>query len=351
MFDFWKTLFRKLNIILLFNATYYFQFDEQSKRTNQIFEIAFRYFITKNSNLDWIKILSIFQLIFNNFSNAFIDKSSNEIVYKFKIREIIHKIIIVSFSTIMNINAKIKKQFVDIEATRFRYRIEIANVNSYANVKSKIQYNARHVFFLLKFENKVFFRFHKNYILFEKSNKKLFNQRNDFFLIKRRIKRLTYEFEFSSRWQIYSIISITQLKFAFVNENLFRRSRSNYFVEIKIEKMFNTSWKKNYEIDNIIKCRQRRFEKIIITQYLIRWKKYESKYDEWKFIVKLVDFVEFIENYERQHDDFVVFEIAKIENSIFFSSKKFTKSSKQRERFSKKFIKRSKQRERFSIKR
>ena len=54
-------------------------------------------------------------------------------------------------------------------------------------------------FFLLKFENKFFFRFYKNYILFEKSNKKLLNQRIDFFLIKRRIKQLIYEFEFSSR--------------------------------------------------------------------------------------------------------------------------------------------------------
>ena len=30
-------------------------------------------------------------------------------------------------------------------------------------------------FFLLKFENKFFFRFYKNYILFEKLNKKLLN--------------------------------------------------------------------------------------------------------------------------------------------------------------------------------
>ena len=46
---------------------------------------------------------------------------------------------------------------------------------------------------------------------------------------------------------------------------------------------------------NLINRRQKTFDKTVVKQYLIRWKNYESEYDEWKFIIKLIDFLKLIE--------------------------------------------------------
>ena len=58
LFEFWTVFFERLNTNLFFNFAYHSQIDEQSKRTNQIFEIILRYFITKHSDLNWVDVLS-----------------------------------------------------------------------------------------------------------------------------------------------------------------------------------------------------------------------------------------------------------------------------------------------------
>ena len=105
-FDFWTTLFKLLDTNLFFNFAYHFQTNNLSKRINQIFEIALRYFITKHSTLNWINVLFTFQLIFNNSFNAFIERFSNEIVYEFKMREVIHAIMTFFLSKNINVDAK-----------------------------------------------------------------------------------------------------------------------------------------------------------------------------------------------------------------------------------------------------
>ena len=56
-----------------------------------------------------------------------------------------------------------------------------------------------HMFFLLKSKDKTFLKLHHEYFLFEKHNRKLFNQKIDSFLVKRRVKRFAYEFKLFSR--------------------------------------------------------------------------------------------------------------------------------------------------------
>ena len=200
LFDFWTTLFKLLDTNLLFNLTYHFQTNNLSKRINQIFQIALRYFITKHLTLNEINVLFTLQLIFNNLFNTFIEKISNEIVYEFKVRKIIHAITIFFLSK--NINVDAKRQSTNIKATRFRYRIKTTNVIFYVNVQSKIQYDFKHVLLLFRFDDKILFRLHYNYTLLDKSNHKLSKQRCYSFKMKRRVDRLTYELNFSFRWKI-----------------------------------------------------------------------------------------------------------------------------------------------------
>ena len=136
-----------------------------------------------------------FQLVFNNSFNAFIEIYSNEIVYEFKVREIIHAITIFFLSK--NINVDTKRQLKNIEAMPFRYRIEVTNVIFYVNAQSKIQYDVKHVLLLFQLDDKIYFRLHYDYTLFNKSNHKLSKQRCDLFKVKRHVDRLAYELNFS----------------------------------------------------------------------------------------------------------------------------------------------------------
>lgn len=87
MFEFWRTFFKKFEIDLLTFTVYHAQIDNQSEKTNQTMKTAIRFFLI--ANIDIITTLFCLQTQSNNLSNAFTERSSNEIVYEFKIREAI----------------------------------------------------------------------------------------------------------------------------------------------------------------------------------------------------------------------------------------------------------------------
>ena len=43
--NFWRAFFEKLNVKFFYFTAYYFQTNEQNERTNQIIEIALRFFM------------------------------------------------------------------------------------------------------------------------------------------------------------------------------------------------------------------------------------------------------------------------------------------------------------------
>ncbi len=81
--DFWRNLFLKLEIFMLYFTVHHSQIDEASERINQTLKIAFRYYIQKfqDSTL-WTTALWKFQLVFNNTRFAITDKISNELLYE-----------------------------------------------------------------------------------------------------------------------------------------------------------------------------------------------------------------------------------------------------------------------------
>ena len=176
MFEFWQILFKKLEIFLLTSIAYHAQTNEQSKRTNQTVEIAIRYLVT--TNIDVLFFLSTLQFQLNNFSNASIDLSFNEIIYDFKIREILF------------IEASTSRK--KISENRLKNKQKTVDAISFVNAHMKIKYDVRHKSLLLQFENKVYLRLHKNYQILNQ-HKKLDNQKCESFLIKRRIDRLAYK--------------------------------------------------------------------------------------------------------------------------------------------------------------
>ncbi len=158
---------------------------------------------------------------------------------------------------------------VDVNHESFRniIRAKIFNVINFVNARFKIIFDDKHKSMIFNTENKVYLRLHHEYFLSEKENFKLFNQRVDSFVIKRKVDNATYELELSSISRIHSVISIAQLKSASELDS-FNRSRSTNLESIHIKE--DTLIKKSYEMKRILKKRTRKYEKFAVIQYLVK---------------------------------------------------------------------------------
>ena len=106
-------------------------------------------------------ILSTLQIMLNNVFNIIIDLSINEIIYDFKIRDVLFNF----FTTLIEI---------DLSIQRLKYRQKIVDVIAFVNVKIKIYYNVRHVSLLFKINDYVYFRLYHEYQLSNRLNKIFF---------------------------------------------------------------------------------------------------------------------------------------------------------------------------------
>ena len=146
-----------------------------------------------------------------------------------------------------------------------------------------------------------FLKLNHEYRLPAHSNRKLSQQRCGFFLIKRRVGRLTYELKLSFAWAVHSVISVAQLESVSKKQNFYDRSRFHHSNEIDVDEMSNTDFERNYEVKKIINRRTRKYERIAIQQYLVRWLNYDSKYDTWRPLSKLQGCLALIEVYDKKH--------------------------------------------------
>ena len=222
--NFWKIVFKRLRTKLLTNTTYYFQIDESFERINQIVKIALRYLIITYSNVKHIIFLSSLQAQLNNVVNAFIELLFNNVIYDFRVKKFIF---VVKFQ---NISKNIFQQ-------RLKYQRETIDVIVFVNAKIKMYYDALHQSIFFRFDDRVYFRLHQKYQLSNCSNKKMFNQRCEFFIVKRRVDRLTYELKLSTHWRVYSMIFITQLNF-FFEKNSYNRFKFDYSNVVEMKKKY-----------------------------------------------------------------------------------------------------------------
>ena len=147
-------------------------------------KIVIRFLITNYLNLNFVLALLFLQTQLNNFVNVVIDFSFNEIIYDFKVRKV--------FTTLF------VEQTIDLLTQRLEYQQKVIEVIVFVNVKTKIYYNVRYTLLLLNINNYAYLRLNYNYRLSSKLNKKLFQQRYELFLIKKRVSKLTYEFNLFS---------------------------------------------------------------------------------------------------------------------------------------------------------
>ena len=145
----WQIFFQRLKTKLLTFIAYHSQIDETSKRINQTIKIAIRFLIINYSNVNFVLTLFSLQTQLNNSVNVATNLTLNEINYDFKIRE-----------ALFNLT---KQKITNLSTQRLKYWQKATNASTFANVKAKIYYDARHISLLLKLDDYVYLRLHHEY--------------------------------------------------------------------------------------------------------------------------------------------------------------------------------------------
>jgi hypothetical protein len=282
--DLWRTLFTRLNVFMLYFTVYHSQIDDVSERTNQILEIALRYYIQElHDSTLWITALWKFQSVFNNTRSAVTKKISNELLYE--------------VTSNLSLNISSSNKIVD---NHTQLRKEAQNVINWTQMINKIHYDRRHSFLFLKVDEWALLQLHHEYFISRSKDmtKKMFAQYVEFFKIIQRIERLIYRLNISSDWKIHSVFFVTQLKSASDSiKDSFNRSRSTHSSSM-------TDTQNEYEIERILNKRTVKRDQDYFTKYLVRWQDYEFEYDRWYNVKNLQNAKNLINDYEKKLERF-----------------------------------------------
>ena len=287
---FWRIVFRRVNVMLLLFTTYHFQTNEQFERTNQIIEIVFRFWLSNSKNIDWREAFFYLIAINNNVVNVIIDFVSNELAYEFRIND--------TLAMLKNLSTKNYNRLRQVK------RKSVEKTMIFVNVMRKLRYDAVHIDLKLIVDDYAYLCLYNDYIIFDFINRKLNQQRIDFFKILNKIDTFAYRFQLSSIMIIHSVIFITQLKSSSsFNANFYRRSR--FDVEnpssMQLKNDENNESKnavKLYEVETLLNRRIIFIERV---SYLIKWKKYDSQNNVWYSLHALRNFMKLMKRYDKEH--------------------------------------------------
>ena len=148
MSNFWRNVFKKLEIHFLIFVIYHSQTNDQNEKINQTIKIVFRYVLSINSNLNWMTFLSILRTRLNNLFHFFINLLFNELIINFKTRNVL---------TIL----KFEKSLKNWLKRKINNTTKIEIVIIWINIKIKKIYNKHHRLIQLEIDEKFFLIFTK----------------------------------------------------------------------------------------------------------------------------------------------------------------------------------------------
>ena len=158
MSDLWKVIFKSIKIRILMSTVYHLQTDRQSECMNQSVKIALQYYMIENSEEDWVSFLSFLQINMNNIINTLTGWSSNEILLRHKMNDLI------TLLSVMNVT--------EVKRKRIQHQREAEDSITFMNVNMKIQYDWNHKLLTLKKKDWVFIKLYKEYKM-QRVNQKL----------------------------------------------------------------------------------------------------------------------------------------------------------------------------------
>ena len=276
---------------MLTTTAYHPQSDGQSERTNQVVEIALRYFLTAHPTEDWNSVLPFLQGGMNNSRNTSTGLSPNEITVGFRV------------SNPLGLLSEMPP--ADYAAMRGIKRDEAEESIAFANATAKARYDKKHKPLTFEVDDEAYLRLHQGYTVPGITNRKLTQQREGPFRIKRKVGLLAYELDLPPNIQVHPVISVAQLEPVPKTKDPFaRRALSPAPIRAiddlsqenaqAIKELDPNDPAPYYEIDRLLGKRISRGR----LQYLVKWKGSGDARNVWYFEDDLIYAKEAIKDYE-----------------------------------------------------
>ena len=283
--ELWSAIHAILGTQLLYSTSYHPQTDGASERTNQIAEIALRYYVHHMEHPErWPEALPRIQALINNSSSSSTTRTPNEIA--------------LGFTPNRPLDLLLASTPIDHDIAR----IEAQDALAYAQMNQKYHYDRSHTPMFLKVGDYALIRLHKGYKIpsTAKVTHKLGQQYVGPFPVLQKIGRLAYRLDIPTIWPIHPVFTIAQLEPGPPpSEDPFRRPRPDHPDSVHVEG--DTDQYKSWELERLLSKRIIPIgrARTMVTQYLARWKGYGPEHDEWLSEHKLSNAKELIDDYEQ----------------------------------------------------
>jgi hypothetical protein len=270
--EFWRQIFTRIGVALLYSTAYHPQTDGSSERTNQTVEIALRYYLASLDDYrDWPDALPHIQAQLNNLKGS-TDKTPNEICYGFT----------------PNFALDITKVAPELAFSKIDVRQDVQDAIDLININSKKQYDRHHTPMFLKVGDYALLRFHKGYKIPSAANKKLSQQYSPPLKVIERIGRLAYRLEIPTHWKIHNVFSIQPT--AAPEADPYKRPVLKQPEAVDAEQDL-------WEVEALLDKRVIRKGRGYATEYLVKWKGYGVEWDQW-INVKNLDCDKLVKEYK-----------------------------------------------------
>ena len=307
----WQQILKLLNVDLLYFTAWHPQTNEQFEKSNEIVEIALRYFILTVSHDLWSTVLSQLTTILNNstkYSSTHL--APTEVLYGFKIKESLNLlgiegldlndlieatdlqqasnltsqeasapvVILASEQRAIAVQVPVvisSKPFTsvvsqsstaDVFSTRYSeatlnasYRpkhIDAHDALVFASVRMKKYYDVKHTSMFFRVGEHVHLRLHRGYQMTEVQSRKLGQQFAESFEVIERIERLAYRLKLSPTMKIHDVVSVVHLKPAIASTS------DPYKRQPTVSSAVVVDNEDEHEIERLVRKRQRRYDRV-----------------------------------------------------------------------------------------
>jgi hypothetical protein len=281
---FWNAFWNSFKTRLMMTTAWHPQSDGQSEVKNKIVELAIRYHAYENPDEDWVDLIPALQWNLNSAHSRVINASPHEYLFGFKIAGPLDRL------------TGVFKEATEIRFMREAIRQDAQLAIDISNAAAKRRYDGQHRQVKFNEGDQVWLTLGR-YKLKGNQNAKTSPRREGPYTIKRIVTPLAYELDLPYGSKIHPVISIQYLtKYECDDDPFERRPIPPGPLEYEQGEYSGDTDDdgKVYEVERVVDHRPKKGK---IREYLVRWKGYGSKDDQWKKVGDLAHCQELIDEY------------------------------------------------------
>ena len=185
-----------------------------------------------------------------------------------------------------------------IEEKKFMLKKKIKKTINHAQIMAKIRYDFKHKSLNLESGQKVYIKLHKNYNQSDLTNRKFSKQKIKSITILKKMENLTYKLNVFLTWKIHPIISVIQLKSAFLEKNPYEKKTAKPD-PIKTE---DDNDAEVYEVKKIVAKKmiytERNRRRRVHSEFKIKWLNWKNQHNRWMKKKNLNDCKKLLKKFE-----------------------------------------------------